>query len=378
MESKTILSLHIRGCSYLKTFIIIGIITCVSCTKQVEQECVIEQPINEVVYASGKILPKDYQFIASSTYDNISSILVKEEDYVSNNQILVCLGNQQNSKQIEMINEEICLVKKIATNNSPLLNMIKSKIDYALEKYNTDKKNAERYTTLQREQSVSSKEIEEYKLKAKQSKTEYENLSKQYEIEKDKLKKEYLELERLKSELEISHSNKVLKSKINGKVYSIDKNVGDIAIPEEPIMLIGKDNEFILELFIDERDISRIKIGQKVYFQTDIYKDQVFEAYVSKIYPVFSEETRSFKVDAEIETSTLYYPCSPVEANIVIRENQKTLLVPEDYLIKEKYLLIQRSANVEEIEVSTGIKVGDYIEIFSKQISPQNIILKKQ
>ena len=49
-----------------------------------------------------------------------------------------------------------------------------------------------------------------------------------------------------------------IKSKINGKVYALYKEPGEIVTTMEPIASIGSASKFIIELLVDEVDIVRI------------------------------------------------------------------------------------------------------------------------
>jgi multidrug efflux pump subunit AcrA (membrane-fusion protein) len=130
-------------------------------------------------------------------------------------------------------------------------------------------------------------------------------------------------------------------------------------------MLIGSPDRYKLELLVDERDIGKIRPGQKVFFETDAFKGEQFEAVITGIDPVLQRKTRSFKVEASVaESSRSFYPQSSVEANIMIREKATALMIPSDYLLKGDSVLFQSvKGEVMKIKVSAGIWNDDCIEI---------------
>ena len=69
--------------------------------------------------------------------------------------------------------------------------------------------------------------------------------------------------------------------------------------PQQPVAVIGDTGNFILELQVDEYDLSRIQLGQKVVVGLDSYKGQAFEAVVTRIEPLVNERTRSLTIEAE-------------------------------------------------------------------------------
>lgn len=95
-----------------------------------------------------------------------------------------------------------------------------------------------------------------------------------------------LEFESKKLRYELASNNlKSLKSKINGKIYALYKDPGEIVNTIEPLASIGSATNFIIELLVDEVDIVRISKNQKVLINLDAYKGSVFKGTISKIYP---------------------------------------------------------------------------------------------
>lgn len=149
-------------------------------------------------------------------------------------------------------------------------------------------------------------------------------------------------------------------------------NEGELAKPDEPILMVGSAGKFKLELLVDERDINKVKLGQKVYFETDAFAEKQFEGEVVKIVPVLQRETRSFKIEARVLDNESFYPQSSVEANIMIRENARVMVVPTEYLLEgdsvylqsdkeQKVKIIPGTRNGGFIEVKDGVKAGDTI-----------------
>jgi multidrug efflux pump subunit AcrA (membrane-fusion protein) len=135
------------------------------------------------------------------------------------------------------------------------------------------------------------------------------------------------------SELEV-------KSRINGKVFSVLKKQGEMVTAQTPIAIIGENAHLYVELQIDENDIRLVAPDQHVYISMDSYKDSVFEAVVSKIYPMMNERSRTITVEAEFARKPpIIYPNLTVEANIVIRSKEKALLIPRNYLVNDTYVL---------------------------------------
>lgn len=234
--------------------------------------------------------------------------------------------------------------------------------------------NAERYKDLALDKAVSEIEAEKAKIQAEMSDTEHQSLQQQYQSLKLELQNKLLQTEQELALLNQSKEGKLLISNFDGKVYGVNINEGELARPLEPIMLVGSSDKFKLELLVDERDISKIKLGQKVYFETDAYAQEIFEGEIVKIVPVLQKENRSFKVEARVLDKRSFYPQSSVEANIMIRENVQVLVVPKDYLLEGDSILLQRGKE-DRVKVISGTRNGEWVEV-KKGIQAGDIITK--
>lgn len=163
-----------------------------------------------------------------------------------------------------------------------------------------------------------------------------------------------------------------IKSEVVGRLYSFTKNIGEMVNTVNPIATIGDSNGFIVELEIDEFDISKIALGQKVIMSMDSHKGEVYEAEVSKIEPLMKEKSRSFTIEANfIKQPPQLYPNLSVEGNIIIQIKKNTITIPRNYLIDNSFVLIGKN----KVKVVTGIMDYDKVEIL-KGISISDEIYK--
>ncbi len=364
----------------IKEIIGVAFFACIaaSCNDTNETYTVTEQTINEAVYASGELFPKEYHIIKSGFPDRILEIPVKEGDIVSKGAVLLVLGTPADDNRLSVLNNQAALAKENMQDNSATLTALQQKITLAKQQYEHDVRNANRYKELLQTQAVSQKDAEQAALSAETSLSDYKNLQQQYIAQKNELTNRLLDVERQLTEARRTQEEKVLTSRIAGKVYNINFKTGELIGADAPIMLIGSPHRYKLELLIDERDINKIMLGQKVFFETDAFKGEAFEAVITKIDPVLQKENRNFKVEARVESTQNFYPQSSVEANIIIREKATALMIPPDYLLKGDSVLFQSAkGEVSKIKVSTGIRNDDFIEI-ANGLKVGDIIQKEQ
>jgi HlyD family secretion protein len=216
-------------------------------------------------------------------------------------------------------------------------------------------------------------ELEQRELAFKNSKTAFEASLLRY----NDLNRQ-LSFSSLQSRKNLEISNIVardftIRSEVNGRVYSILKEQGEIVSPQVPVAIIGDAENFILELQVDEFDIAKIRQGQKILVAMDSYKGQVFVACVQKIDPIMNDRTRSFTIEADfISKPPALYPNLMAEANIVIQTKERALTIPRTFVTDDDYVI---TADEQKRKVVTGLKDCQKVEIISG-ITAKDFILK--
>jgi len=348
-----------------------------SCQSKVETFSVKKRSLNEAVYASGEIMPSEYHFVKSSLTDRLLKLRLKEGNVVKEGEILAILGSQSENTQLEILERRVEIAQQNAGVNSAYLRELDSKIILAKQKHEQDLLNANRYSNLVEDKAVSEKDAEQAILQAKISSTEVLNLQQQYREQKNVLTNNLLAA---RQQLEVqrqSTESKILTSPINGKIFRINFKEGELVQAGQSVIMIGAAENFKLELLIDERDISKIRIGQTVYFETDAFQDKQWEASVSNIVPVLEKESRSFKVEAQVISDAAFYPQSSVEANIVIRKSIDALVIPSDYLLPGDTIIIKHGDEHRRTRVTAGMRNGNWVEI-QRGLKVGDVIAKPQ
>ncbi|WP_343746704.1 HlyD family efflux transporter periplasmic adaptor subunit [Chitinophaga sp.] len=336
-----------------------------ACKSKTASYTVQSRTLNEAVYASGEIMPEAYYFLKANSADLLLKVMVKEGDTVHQNEVLAVLGTPGQLEQVDILQRQVALAGSNAQEQSAALTELRSRIALAKTKQEQDALNADRYTELARSKAVSEKDAEQARVQAATSATEYKTLQDQYQTLQSDLSGKLLQARQQLTATTQSREGKVLKSPVNGRVYKVYLKTGELAQLNAPIVMVGLPGQFKLELLVDERDISKIRTGQKVYFETDVYKGKQFEATVNKIIPLLQKESRSFQVEAAVQDTALFYPQSSVEANILIRERINALVIPSDYLMKGDSVYLQQGKELHKTAIVTGIRNGDWVEVKS-------------
>ena len=173
-----------------------------------------------------------------------------------------------------------------------------------------------------------------------------------------------------------------IKSPIDGYVGHISINLGEYVGTEKELMNITDNNKLHLDLFVYEKDIAKIKTGQKVDFVLTNVAASSIEAVIFSIGKTFEDDTKAIIVHAEIltkERSGLIpgmfvnavinagennVPCLPDEA-IVRNEGKKFIFIKTDRTDKADNNVIFDIA-----EVTTGVSDRGFTEVYPVKSLP--------
>ena len=332
-----------------------------SCSNKAESIHPTQESITQSVYASGVVKSRFQYEVYPKVSGTVESILISEGEAVNKGQAIIKLSNTANTLNYENA--------KLAANYSSL-NSNKEKLTQAATEYELAKEKAENESSLlERQKKLWDQEIG--------TKNELDQRALSYKNAVTLLNASKLKLEDLKKQLdfqtkqaektvaisEVGMNDFIIKSQINGKVYSINKKLGELATPQSALAIIGDNAKFFVELQVDEYDIAKIKIGQRVFIGMDSYKGTSFEAVISKIYPIMNERLKSFKVEADfVTTPENVMPNLSAQANIVIQVKEKTLTIPRSYLIDNEFVYL---INKEKRKVKVGLMDYDKVEILA-------------
>ncbi len=342
-----------------------------SCKSKQEKIKPVEEKITESVYASGIVKSKNQYQVFSAANGLIAQVFVTEGDMVKKGDPLFRLTNT--TAQLNTENATIAADYASVNANTEKLNELKINIDLAKTKMENDASLAERQRNLWAQQIGTRNDVDQRELAYKSSMNAYDAAKMRY----TQLEKQIsFQAKQSQKNLQISKTvagDYTIKSENDGKVYNVLKEKGEMVNTQSPVALIGDAASFILELQVDEYDIAKLILGEKLLLSMDSYKGQVFEAVVQKIYPLMNERSKSFTIEATfVKPPPALYPNLTCEANIVIQEKEKVLTIPRSYLLDDDYVLLE---NKEKRKVKTGLKDYQKVEIISG-LTVNDIILK--
>jgi multidrug efflux pump subunit AcrA (membrane-fusion protein) len=339
-----------------------SILLILSCTDDNKKILPITQNLIESVYSSVVVQPdslyQSYAIVAGILDNN----LVEEGDLVSKGQPLIQIINSTPKLNADNAKLTLELARENYNGSAAILNGIQEEINAANLKFKNDSINYFRQKTLWDQNIGSKAEFDTRKLAYELSLNNSNLLKSRFDRTKNELNTAVRQAQNNYNTSLIATKYFTVKSKINGKVYALYKNAGELVNTQEPLAVIGSNDKFIIEMLVDEVDIVRISTEQEVIINLDAYSDRIFTGKVTKILPKKDERNQTFKVEAIFDKAPdILYPGLSGEANIIIARRENILTIPKEYLIENNKVM----TNDGLVEVVLGLENLEFVEIIS-------------
>ncbi len=140
---------------------------------------------------------------------------------------------------------------------------------------------------------------------------------------------------------------------ISGFVHKVMTNIGELVAPNDPLFEITNNDHIHVDLRVFEKDIYKVKKGQKVLFTVANHPDKVLEATVLSIGKAFEDDLKSVHVHAELDNPGLeLLPGMYVEGRI-LEESRPVPVLPEEAVVREAessfvFIAVEESAGQTE------------------------------
>ena len=194
--------------------------------------------------------------------------------------------------------------------------------------------------------------LEESRIEVEQAKSQVETAEKEAELAKAELGKT------------------VLKAPMDGVMGTREAEVGEYVTPQVVVAKLMDVSAVFVELGIIERDIERIRLGQRVKISVDSLPNTPFEGKIDNLAPLIEGKSRTLTAKVKVEnTQGRLLPGMFARAEIAVFEKPDTLVVPTSALrdndgdgkFESVFVVEQETAHTKPITL--GYLTTDYAEI---------------
>ena len=179
------------------------------------------------------------------------------------------------------------------------------------------------------------------------------------------------------------YSKYMINSPISGTVVRLNSSAGEVVQPGQTIFEIADISEKYAYVEVDEKNITKISLGQKAYIYPSSNPDIAVESYVTKISNLVDKETGTVPIEVAIppESLDLFLIDLSVTVELVINENKDVLVLNASYILNEDgktYILTEDEGLAKKLEITargTGAKriISGNVSSSTRILDPQEI-----
>lgn len=332
----------------------------------------------EAVYASGFVVSDDEYQVYSQADGVLKEILSPEGSEVKAGVGLLIIESQQQDARYNIAKETFDLARLNYGPQSPVLAEVENILKSARSKYQLDSVNLGRFTNLLKANATTRVEYDRAKLSHDHARNEWQSAQKRLERTRNEMELAYRQAENQLRIAAEESGNFVVKSKIDGMVFRLAKEKGELVRRGELIAVVGKRDKFHLQLNVDELDVNRVKEGQQIVVEIEAYPDQLFHGQITKIFPLIDVRQQSLRVDASLnENLPGWFSGLAVEANIIIQKKEGALVLPKSLLLPGDSVWISTPDGDRNVKIRKGIETLEEVEVLEGLTADTELIIKK-
>lgn len=153
-----------------------------------------------------------------------------------------------------------------------------------------------------------------------------------------------------------------------------------VASGQKLVSLMSYDKMYV-DINLPEKNISEIKLGQKVLVTNYTITQDTLTGVVSELSPMISAETRTFGGRLMVDNPELKLrPGMFVKTDIITAQKDSVVVIPKSVILsgnRGKYVfVVGRNSAADDRRISTGIENQDYIEITEGLAKNDRLIIK--
>lgn len=330
--------------------------------------------LTQAVYASGKVLPLNRYVVFPKYPGYVEEIFVRSGQSVRKGDPLLAIRNETNELAINSSGNAAELARKNADENGPLLTSMREELKAAKAKHELDSLTFTRNQALLKEDAISRQLFDQSKAQADISRGAYMRSKEAYQAAVERYRTEYRNSALQADAQRANRGDYRLLAAIDGKVYDVAPQVGDLVGVQSAMLELGSADSFEVELSIDETDIGLIRNGQEIIYGIDAYPSEPFRGTVKEIIPKIISNSKSSRVKATIQSTASHplYSGMSVEGNIIIEKKKNCLVIPREFIHNGNQVNVK--GNDQPQTIIKGAEDLQFVEVVSGLTGTETLV----
>ena len=367
---------------------------------QIEEEIIIpvrtalveKGEVNSFLKVTGVVEANETVRVTSEIMGQAKEVKVKDGEEVNKGDILIALGDEQIKIQVAQAQATLDSIQassdKIKSGARP--QEIKQADSAVLQaKINRDsaEENYLRMEKLFSEKVISKQQYEQAKNQYEIADVQYQSAQESYELviegaAEEDIKSVEAQVRQAKAALDMAKyqlKNTQITAPISGKVTSITVSSGEMVSPSIPLLSIIDVSRIFVKVGISEKDISKIKEGQKVNLEIDAFSEEKFQGEVVSKGVAVDQISKTLEVKIEILQPEVDIPVGVfARGDILVKTNQEALIISSSALVRKKdgiYVYVIEEGIARQKEVVLGIIQDERVEILEGLSEEEEIVI---
>jgi len=367
---------------------------------QIEEEIIVpvrtalveKGEVNSFLKVTGVVEANETVRVTSEIMGQAKEVKVKNGEEVKRGDILITLGDEQIKIQVAQAQATLDSVQassdKIKSGARPqVIKQAESALLQAKMNRDSVEENYLRMKKLFTEKAISEQQYEQAKNQYEIADVQYQSAQESYELviegaAEEDIKSVEAQVRQAKAALDMAKyqlKNTQITAPISGKVTSISVSSGEMISPSIPLLSILDVSRIFVKVGISEKDISKIKEGQKVSLEIDAFPEEKFRGEVVSKGVAVDQISKALEVKIEILQPETDIPIGVfARGDILVKTNQNTLIVPSSALTRKKggiYVYVIEEGVARQKEVVLGIIQDERVEILDGLSEKEEIVV---
>ncbi|MGI6226311.1 MAG: efflux RND transporter periplasmic adaptor subunit, partial [Peptococcales bacterium] len=225
------------------------------------------------------------------------------------------------------------------------------------------------------------------------ARTTYEDLQRNYERNKvlfeagalPQASLEQLELQLIQAKnsleaQEIAFNNTIIKSPISGVVTAVTAEVGNLASAQTPIATIVDLDTVEIDCSINESQVNKIVVGDKVEIRIPATGGKIFEGKIKSVSPTMDPRTKAYPLTITLANKDMVIKDGMyAEVEIITDVRKDAVVAPAQAIIQRNgvtkvFVVLEDKAYEKEVEI--GLSNGKETEIIRGLEPGEEVIIR--